>query len=114
MPGGDQEWGGIIRHGAKLLLVLFRSHRAQIAGDCAQGLRRSRTMSPSIWARILPLPGPMRKSRLWGRRAANIIHRKEINSAEDPTAKAQRKRLPNTGSCFQILIVRPTAAILMT
>ena len=42
MPGTAQEYGGIIKHGAKLLYALRRVHGAQGHGDHAQGLRRRR------------------------------------------------------------------------
>ncbi len=40
LPGTQQEYGGIIRHGAKLLYRLRRSHRAEDHGHHAQSLRR--------------------------------------------------------------------------
>ena len=40
LPGTQQEYGGIITHGAKLLLCVLRSDRAEDHGDHAQGLRR--------------------------------------------------------------------------
>ena len=40
LPGISQEYGGIIKHGAKLLYRLCRSDRAESYSDYAQGLRR--------------------------------------------------------------------------
>ena len=40
LPGTEQEWGGIIRHGAKLLYAYRRGDRAEADGDHAQGVRR--------------------------------------------------------------------------
>ena len=40
LPGTDQEWGGIIRRGAKLHLRLRRGDRPQDHSDHPQGLRR--------------------------------------------------------------------------
>ncbi len=40
LPGTVQEYGGIIRHGAKLLFALCRSDGAEGHGDHAQSLRR--------------------------------------------------------------------------
>ena len=40
LPGTQQEYGGIIKHGAKLLLRVRRSDGAEDHGDHAQGLRR--------------------------------------------------------------------------
>jgi propionyl-CoA carboxylase beta chain len=40
MPGPEQEYGGIIRHGAKLLYAFRRGHRSAHNGHPAQGIRR--------------------------------------------------------------------------
>ena len=40
LPGTQQEFGGIIKHGAKLLFAYRRSHRAENHRHHAQGLRR--------------------------------------------------------------------------
>ena len=40
LPGTEQEWGGIIRHGAKLLYAYCGGDRAEDRGDHAQGVRR--------------------------------------------------------------------------
>ena len=40
LPGTQQEYGGIITHGAKLLYRVFRGDRAEDHRDHAQGLRR--------------------------------------------------------------------------
>ncbi len=40
LPGTEQEWGGIIRHGAKLLYAYCEADRSQAGCDHAQGLRR--------------------------------------------------------------------------
>ena len=40
LPGTDQEWGGIIRHGAKLLYAYSEATVPKLDGDHAQGLRR--------------------------------------------------------------------------
>ena len=40
LPGTNQEWGGIIRHGAKLLYALRRGDGAEAHRHHAQGLRR--------------------------------------------------------------------------
>ena len=42
MPGTQQEYGGIIRHGAKLLLCVCGGDGAEDAGDYAQGVWRAR------------------------------------------------------------------------
>ena len=40
LPGTAQEYGGLIKHGAKLLFAYRRGDRAEDHGDHAQGLRR--------------------------------------------------------------------------
>jgi propionyl-CoA carboxylase beta chain len=40
MPGTKQEYGGLIKHGAKLLVRLCRGHGAEDHGDHPQGLWR--------------------------------------------------------------------------
>ena len=40
LPGTDQEWGGIIRHGAKLLYAYCEATVPEAGRDHAQGLRR--------------------------------------------------------------------------
>lgn len=93
MPGSHQEWGGIIRHGAKLLwcyseatvpklLVIIRKDYggAYIA------------MSSRHLGADIALAWPSAEIAVMGAEgAANIIHRKEIASAEDPKAKRQEK-----------------------
>lgn len=93
MPGSHQEWGGIIRHGAKLLwcyseatvpkmLVIIRKDYggAYIA------------MSSRHLGADIALAWPSAEIAVMGAEgAANIIHRKEITSAEDPKAKRQEK-----------------------
>ncbi|RJP86315.1 MAG: methylmalonyl-CoA carboxyltransferase, partial [Desulfobacteraceae bacterium] len=93
MPGSHQEWGGIIRHGAKLLwsyseatvpklLVIVRKDYggAYIA------------MSSRHLGADMAFAWPCAEIAVMGAEgAANIIHRKEINTAEDPKAKRQEK-----------------------
>ena len=40
LPGTAQEYGGLIKHGAKLLFAYRRSDRAEDHGDHAEGLWR--------------------------------------------------------------------------
>ena len=93
LPGVQQEHGGIIRHGAKMLFAYSAATVPKITGDFAQVLRRS-------------LPGDVRQRPGRGPRfawptaeiavmgaegAAEIVFRKEIQEAEDKAAK--RKEL---------------------
>ena len=93
MPGSNQEWGGIIRHGAKLLwcyseatvpklLVIVRKDYggAYIAMSSKHLGADFAFAWPSAEIAVMGADG-----------AANIIHRKEINTADDPKAKRQEK-----------------------
>ncbi|RJP38003.1 MAG: methylmalonyl-CoA carboxyltransferase, partial [Desulfobacteraceae bacterium] len=93
MPGSHQEWGGIIRHGAKLLwcyseatvpklLVIIRKDYggAYIA------------MSSKHLGADIAFAWPTAEIAVMGAEgAANIIHRTEIKNAEDPAARRQEK-----------------------
>jgi acetyl-CoA carboxylase carboxyltransferase component len=93
MPGSHQEWGGIIRHGAKLLwcyseatvpklLVIIRKDYggAYIA------------MSSRHLGADMAFAWPSAEIAVMGAEGAtNIIHRREINAAADPEAKRQEK-----------------------
>ncbi len=93
MPGSHQEWGGIIRHGAKLLwcyseatvpklLVILRKDYggAYIA------------MSSKHLGADIAFAWPTAEIAVMGAEgAANIIHRNEIKSAADPIAKRKEK-----------------------
>lgn len=93
MPGSDQEHGGIIRHGAKLLwcyseatvpklLVILRKDYggAYIA------------MSSKHLGADMAFAWPTAEIAVMGAEgAANIIHRKTIENSEDPAATRQEK-----------------------
>jgi methylmalonyl-CoA decarboxylase subunit alpha len=93
MPGSHQEWGGIIRHGAKLLwcyseatvpklLVILRKDYggAYIA------------MSSKHLGADIAFAWPTAEIAVMGAEgAANIIHRTEIKAAADPVAKRKEK-----------------------
>ncbi len=93
LPGKDQEWGGIIRHGAKLLwcyseatvpklLVILRKDYggAYIA------------MSSRHLGADMAFAWPTAEIAVMGAEgAANIIHKKEIESSSDPAAKREEK-----------------------
>ena len=73
LPGTDQEYGGIIRHGAKLLYAVLRSRpcpRVQIVTRKAYGGAYVVMNSKSIGAATSPFVLARRpRSRSWGRRA---------------------------------------------
>jgi propionyl-CoA carboxylase beta chain len=93
MPGTEQEWAGIISHGAKLLhayseatvpkitVVTRKDYGGAYIGMCSKYLGADYVMAwPSAEIAVMGAEG-----------ACNIIYRKEITSAEDPAAK--RKEL---------------------
>ena len=93
LPGSNQEWGGIIRHGAKLLwcyseatvpkllLVTRKDYGGSYLAMCSQDLGADMTFAwPSAEIAVMGAAG-----------AANIIHRKEIKEAADPKAKREEK-----------------------
>ncbi|MCG6910157.1 MAG: methylmalonyl-CoA carboxyltransferase [Deltaproteobacteria bacterium] len=93
LPGSDQEWGGIIRHGAKLLwcyseatvpkllLVTRKDYGGSYLAMCAKDLGADMAFAwPTAEIAVMGASG-----------AANIIHRKEIKAADDPKAKREEK-----------------------
>ena len=101
LPGSQQEWGGIIRHGAKLCGVILKppypnccSSRAKIMvaliWRCA----------PKTWVRIWRLPGPRPRLRSWGRQVRPIsstARRLRGPRIRQPNA---RRKLPNMRHLF--------------
>jgi len=93
LPGSRQEWGGIIRHGAKLLwcyseatvpkllLITRKAYGGAYIAMSSKHLGADMAFAwPSAEIAVMGAEG-----------AANIIHRKEINSSDDPTARRQDK-----------------------
>jgi len=93
LPGSQQEWGGIIRHGAKLLwcyseatvpkllLVTRKDYGGSYLAMCSKDLGADIAFAwPTAEIAVMGAAG-----------AANIIHRKEIKAAEDQAAKRQEK-----------------------
>jgi acetyl-CoA carboxylase carboxyltransferase component len=93
LPGSQQEWGGIIRHGAKLLwcyseatvpkllLVTRKDYGGSYLAMCSKDLGADMAFAwPTAEIAVMGAAG-----------AANIIHRKEITGAENPDAKRQEK-----------------------
>jgi acetyl-CoA carboxylase carboxyltransferase component len=93
LPGSQQEWGGIIRHGAKLLwcyseatvpkllLVTRKDYGGSYLAMCSKDLGADMAFAwPTAEIAVMGAAG-----------AANIIHRKEIKGAEDQEAKRQQK-----------------------
>jgi len=93
LPGKDQEWSGIIRHGAKLLwcyseatvpkltLITRKAYGGAYIAMCSRHLGADFVFSwPAAEIAVMGAEG-----------AANIIHRREIKEAPDPKAKRQEK-----------------------
>jgi len=93
LPGSDQEWRGIIRHGAKLLwcyseatvpkitLIIRKDYGGSYLAMCSRDLGADFVFAwPTAEIAVMGAEG-----------AANIIFRKEIQSAPDPKAKWEEK-----------------------
>jgi acetyl-CoA carboxylase carboxyltransferase component len=93
LPGTEQEWTGIIRHGAKLLwcyseatvpkltLITRKAYGGSYIAMCSRHLGADFVYAwPSAEIAVMGAGG-----------AANIIHRREIKAAEDPKAKREEK-----------------------
>ena len=93
LPGTKQEYGGIIRHGAKLLyayceatvpkvtLVLRKAYGGAYIGMCNKELGADIVYAwPSAQIAVMGAEG-----------AANIVFKNEISEAEDPIAKRKEK-----------------------
>jgi methylmalonyl-CoA decarboxylase subunit alpha len=93
LPGSDQEWNGIIRHGAKLLwcyseatvpkllLVTRKNYGGSYLAMCSRHLGADMAFAwPSAEIAVMGAEG-----------AANVIHKKEIDGAADPVAKRKEK-----------------------
>src|ERR1022692_3660407 len=89
MPGTDQEYGGIIRHGAKLLYAYCESTvpRIQIVTRKAYGGAYVVMNSKSIGA-DLAFAWPSAELAVMGPSGAvEIVYRREIAAADDPDAR---------------------------
>ena len=91
LPGSDQEWRGIIRHGAKLLwcyseatvpkltLITRKDYGGSYLAMCSRDLGADLVLAwPTAEIAVMGAAG-----------AANVIFRKEIQAAADPVAKRQ-------------------------
>ena len=93
LPGTDQEWNGIIRHGAKMLwcyseatvpkmtMIIKKDYGGSYLAMCSSDLGSDMVFAwPTAEIAVMGAEG-----------AANIIFRKEIEAADDKTAKRQEK-----------------------
>lgn len=93
LPGTDQEWNGIIVNGAKLLYALSEATvpRISVITRKAYGGAYDVMNSKHIGA-DMNFAWPSAEIAVMGAKGASeIIFRKEIQSAEDPTAKLAEK-----------------------
>ena len=93
LPGSDQEWSGVIRHGAKLLwcyseatvpkitLITRKDYGGSYLAMCSRDLGCDMALAwPNSEIAVMGADG-----------AANIIFRREIQAAEDKEAKRKEK-----------------------
>ncbi len=93
LPGTDQEFGGIIRHGAKLLYayaeavvpkITLITRKAYGGAYCVMGSKQVRTDVNLAWPSAeLAVMGP--------EGAVNVIYKREIGQAADPDAMRAQK-----------------------
>ncbi|MDH4170403.1 MAG: acyl-CoA carboxylase subunit beta [Acidimicrobiia bacterium] len=91
LPGVDQEYGGIIRHGAKLLYAYCEATvpRIQVVVRKAYGGAYVVMNSKSVGA-DLAFAWPSAELAVMGPQGAvEIIHRRELQSAADPVARRE-------------------------
>jgi acetyl-CoA carboxylase carboxyltransferase component len=89
LPGVTQEYGGIIRHGAKVLFAYSEATVAKISVILRKAYGGSYiAMSSRCLGGDLALAWPSAEIAVMGPDgAANIVYRKEIEAAEDPNAE---------------------------
>jgi acetyl-CoA carboxylase carboxyltransferase component len=93
LPGTNQEYGGIIRHGAKLLYVysVAESPKITVIMRKAYGGSYLAMCSKDLGADMV-LAWPTSEIAVMGAEgAANIIFAKDIKAAEDPAARRQER-----------------------
>ena len=115
MPGPDQEHGGIIRHGAKLLYAFTEATvpRISVIVRKAYGGAYLVMNSKHIHCDV-NYAWPTAEIAVMGPKgAAEIIHRREIQSAEDPEAMLTEK-MAHYRHTFATLFEPPSADISMT
>src|SRR6202790_2775719 len=103
LPGTSQEWGGIIKHGAKLLYAFAEATvpKITVITRKAYGGAYDVMSSKHIRADVNVAWPPAEIAVIGAEGAAKILFRREIADAEDPIAKAAelveeyRKRFAN-------------------
>ncbi len=93
LPGSEQEWGGIIRHGAKLLWCYSEATVPKLLLITRKDYGGAYiAMSSRHLGADMAFAWPTAEIAVMGAQgAANIIHRREITGAEDPAQMRQEK-----------------------
>ena len=93
LPGSQQEWGGIIRHGAKLLWCYSEATVPKLLLITRKDYGGAYiAMSSRHLGADMAFAWPTAEIAVMGAEgAANVIHRKEIKAADNPKAKRQEK-----------------------
>ena len=112
LPGTDQEWGGIIRRGAKLIYAYAEATVPKItvitrkAYGGAYDVMGSKHLGGDI-----NLAWPTAQIAVMGAQGAvNILYRRELASAEDPDAAAGPAGRPSTRTRWPTRTSPPSAA----
>ncbi len=89
LPGTEQEWGGIIRHGAKLLYAYAEATVPKIAVITRKAYGGAYDVMSSKHIRAdFNFAWPTAEVAVMGPEGAvNIVHRKELEEAADPEAR---------------------------
>jgi propionyl-CoA carboxylase beta chain len=92
LPGTQQEYGGIIKHGAKLLYAYVEATVPKITIITRKAYGGAYDVMGSKHVRAdLNLAFPTAEVAVMGPQGAvNIIHRKELAAADDPEAERER------------------------
>jgi propionyl-CoA carboxylase beta chain len=93
LPGTAQEWGGIIRHGAKLLFAFAEATVPKITVITRKAYGGAYCVMSSKHLRTdLNLAYPTAEIAVMGPEGAvNVLYRREIQKAEDPDALRRQK-----------------------
>ena len=93
LPGSQQEWGGIIRHGAKLLWCYSEATVPKLLLVTRKDYGGAYiAMSSKHLGADMAFAWPTAEIAVMGAEgASNIIHRREINAADVPVAKRREK-----------------------
>src|SRR5881397_38279 len=128
LPGTDQEWGGIIRHGAKLLYAYCEATVPKLAVITRKAYGGAYdVMSSKHVGADFNFAWPTAEVAVMGPDGAvNIVFRKELESAEDPEARRAelveeyREQFANPftaaerGYVDDVIVPRRTRTVLIT